>query len=174
MTAYNDFPGCLFPTHKFGQKGWACENIQQPLYKFFRGPYEHLLRYSHHDYVEWDGSDCEKLKTEIRNVVRKREAGYPFSATEETLWFPLPRGTDGKIDWRSEKCNLEANLGKIISGETQREISFQTEHRSDIASATWSLTYRNTSPLTFLTPGKSFGYRNPNVVVDIRIKSPKV
>lgn len=136
-----------------------CRKVEQPLFQFFMGPLRTLMRYSHKDHLDWDGSDCEKLRAEIRSVIRKREAGYPFMAESETLWFVLPRNGD-RIDWSSEKCDLK--LGEIISGETQRPIPTTADHRSDVASGARNLTYHSTSVYTL-------PMSNPNVVVEIRV-----
>lgn len=147
-----ELPGCV-------SGRWFCTEIEQPLYLFFRDSYQHLLRYSHKDYIEWDGKDCERLREEIRMVVRKREAGYPHMANSETLWFLLPKKND-KIDWAPERCNF-ADLGPIISAESKRPIPYTTDHRSDVATAARNLTYRSTDP-------HGLPMSNPNVVVDIR------
>lgn len=149
-------PGCVLG--KFG--GWdLCNVIERPLHHFFHGPYNHLLRYSHKDSVEWDGSDCEKLRDEIRALIRKREAGYPFRANHEVLWILPERDPSGKFRWDVAKCNVR-DLGTIISAETETPIQYKLEPRYDIALSTVSIEYWASNHM-------GLWMRNPDVVVEI-------
>lgn len=151
----NDLPGCVLPDKLIGRHGWLCNAVERPIHSFFCHPLKHLLRYSHRDSIKWDGKDCAKLREQIANLIRCREAGYPRSAPFEHLWI---------VD-DVDRCKLEYGLGEIISANPpyNHPIRYDVERRSDVKIGAWCITYWSTEPEYAFSP------QNNDVVVNIKI-----
>jgi len=142
-----NMPGCALPNY-------LCNEIEKPFYRFLKGREAFLERYAHRDETTWDGNDCEALKTQMRDMVVKREDSYPVTGHYENLWFHF-----GNLE--HIKCNL-GDLGKIKSRRSNEDIPYVVGDYELRYHPLWlAVTYNVTHPR----------HRNrvcePNVVVEV-------
>jgi hypothetical protein len=145
-----DMPGCVL------SKG-LCDSFEKPFYRFLKGREAFLTRYAHRDEIEWKGDDCDVLKTQMRNMIVKREAGYPFTVDYERLWFHFK-------DLEHKKCNL-SDLGRIKSAQSDGYIPYVVHDYDLRYHPNWlAVSYDTTHPLFIDYITRIY---EPNVVVDV-------